>query len=98
MVAGPRPEPRWSNRVDTPVPVRGRRLSGEHWWDPDRIAHMDDAPAYCPSCGGRLDGHGSLAVEYWEGEKRIYHTRCDRCSWSGDIIRIDRMIGPEAPQ
>ncbi|CAN5804134.1 hypothetical protein BH23ACT10_BH23ACT10_07360 [soil metagenome] len=97
MGAGPRREPRWSNQVDTPTPVRGQRLSGDHWWDPDRIAHADDAPQYCPACGGSLDGPGSIAVEYWQGANRTYHTRCDRCSWTGDITTVERMIGHEAP-
>jgi hypothetical protein len=97
MVAARRREPRWSNRVDTPAPVRDRRLTGDHWWDPDRIAHMEDAPAYCPACGAALDGQGSISVEYWEGDRRVYHTRCESCAWSGDIVKVERMIGHETP-
>ena len=56
-----------------------------------------DAPRYCPACGRGLDGPGSLAVEYWEGDDRTFHTRCGECGWSGDITKIERMIGHEAP-
>lgn len=68
-----------------------------HWWDPDRVAHSQDSPAYCPSCGAPLDRPGSIAVEYWEGERRTFHTRCGACAWSGDITKVERMVGPEAP-
>lgn len=92
-----RRDPRWSNHVEAEAPVADRRLTGWHWWDPDRIAHVNDAPAHCPACGATLDGAGSLAVEYWEGERRTYHVLCGECAWSGDITRVERMVGHEAP-
>ncbi len=92
-----RREPRWTNRVEVATPVAGRRLTGVHWWDPDRIAHVNDAPAFCPACGTGLDGPGSLAVEYWQGDDRTFHTLCGGCGWSGDITRVTRMVGHESP-
>lgn len=86
-----------SNHVDVPAPVADRRLTGAHWWDADRLAHARDAPAFCPACAASLDTPGSIAVEFWEGSRRTFHTRCERCSWSGDITRVDRMVGHEAP-
>jgi hypothetical protein len=35
-------------------------------------------------------------VEYWEGDRRVYHTWCRACGWTGDIVPVDRMIGHEA--
>ena len=92
-----RRDPAWTNHVEVEPVVGDRRLTGVHWWDPDRIAHVSDHPEFCPACGKALDGPGSLAVEYWEGENRTFHTRCGECGWSGDITRIERMIGHEAP-
>ena len=83
--------------MEVPEPVTDRRLSGAHWWDPDRVAHTQDAPAYCPSCGASLDRAGSITVEYWQGELRTFHTRCGACSWSGDVTKVERMVGHEAP-
>lgn len=92
-----RREPAWTNHVELAPLVGDRRLSGVHWWDPDRIAHVSDSPAFCPGCGAGLSGAGSLAVEYWEGEQRVFFTRCGECGWSGDITRVDRMVGHEPP-
>lgn len=93
-----RTELRWNNHVDVPVPVRrDKRLSGEHWWDEDRIKHIDDDPKFCPACGEGLEGAGSIAIEYWESDRRVYHTTCDGCGWNGDIASVDRMVGPEPP-
>jgi len=84
-----------SNHVDPVEPVRGRRLTGTHWWDPDRIRHLDDMPRYCPSCGASLREDGGLSIEYWEADRRMYHTWCQSCHWTGDISRVGRMIGHE---
>lgn len=92
-----RTEPAWTNHVEVPTPVADRRLTGEHWWDPDRLAHEADQPRFCPACGGALDGPGCIAVEYWQADRRVFHTRCDRCDWKGDIARVERMVGHEAP-
>lgn len=51
-------------------------------------------PRYCPSCGSSL-GDG-ISVEYWEAQDRVYHTWCHGCDWTGDIVRVRRMIGYEA--
>lgn len=83
--------------METPEPVRDRRLTGEHWWDPDRIAHEEDHPRFCPGCGAGLDVDGSLAVEFWQADRRVYRTSCHGCGWSGDIAKVDRMVGPDAP-
>lgn len=92
-----RRRPRWSNHQEPVQPVADRRLTGDHWWDPDRLAHEADVPRFCPNCGASTDAAGTLAVEYWEADRRIYHLRCDRCDWSGDIARVDRMVGMEPP-
>lgn len=92
-----RREPRWTNHVPPVVPVADRRLGGNHWWDPDRIAHEADMPKFCPECAEPLDTDGSIAVEYWEGEHRVYHVRCHACDWSGDVKRVQRMVGHEPP-
>lgn len=75
-------------------PLRSR-LTGDHWWDSDRDAHLADMPHHCPDCGGFLDLAHGIAVEYWEGDERVYHTWCGHCLWAGDIIRVRRMIGHE---
>jgi hypothetical protein len=84
---------RYSNHVEPPVPIPGRRLGGVHWWDPDRLHHLEDMPHFCPRCGANL--HDGISVEYWEAEQRIYHSWCRSCDWTGDIIRVTRMIGHE---
>jgi hypothetical protein len=86
----------YPNHVEPPDPIEGRRVGGVHWWDPDRIRHVADMPRHCPSCGGRIVEDGGIAVEYWEGDRRVYHTWCHRCDWAGDITRVRRMIGHEA--
>lgn len=86
----------YPNHVEPPVPVRGRRLSGTHWWDPDRIRHLDDLPSFCPRCGEAVAETGGISVEYWEADQRVYHTWCHACGWVGDIIKVDRMIGHES--
>lgn len=84
----------YPNHVEPPDPIGGRRLTGVHWWDPDRIHHLEDLPRHCPQCGdGLSDG---ISVEYWEAEERVYHTWCHGCGWTGDIVRVRRMIGHEA--
>lgn len=88
---------RYPNHVEVPVPVRERHLTGAHWWDPDRINHLDDLPRFCPSCGTGLDEGRGFSVEYWDEHDRVYHTWCQGCSWAGNITRVDRMVGPDAP-
>lgn len=86
----------YPNHVEPPVPIRERRLSGVHWWDPDRIRHVDDRPQHCPSCGVSFEKSKGIAVEYWESDRRVYHIWCDVCGWAGDVTRVHRMVGPEA--
>ena len=78
--------------VDSPTPTR--RLTGEYWWDPDRDRHLQDRPKHCPECGASIEPRG-LAVEYWEADRRIYHTWCAGCGWAGDITVVRRLIGYE---
>ena len=93
-----RREPRWTNHMEPVEPVADRRLGGNHWWDPDRIAHMDDMPNFCPACAASIeDTDGSIAVEYWQGDDRVYHVRCHACDWSGEVTRVTRMVGHEPP-
>lgn len=56
--------------------------------------HLEDMPRHCPSCGAAL-GSG-ISVEYWQSDQRVYHTWCHDCHWTGDIIRVRRMVGYEA--
>lgn len=93
----PSPTPAdYPNHIESQEPVRGRRLSGVHWWDPDRLNHLDDLPRFCPHCGRAIIENGGISVEYWEAEQRIYHTWCHSCGWAGDIARVYRVIGHEA--
>ena len=85
----------YPNHVEPPDPIRGRRLTGVHWWDPDRIRHLDDLPRHCPNCGASVTGDGGISVEYWEADSRVYHTWCRTCGWTGDIVRVYRMVGHE---
>lgn len=71
------------------------RLSGSHWWDKDRAAHLEDRPRFCPGCGGSVTGSEGISVEYWEADRRVYHTWCSSCGWAGNIVRIQRMVGHE---
>ncbi|HYU94003.1 MAG TPA: hypothetical protein VEN95_11070 [Actinomycetota bacterium] len=57
---------------------------------------MEDLPKHCPRCAAELDAETGISVEYWEGDRRIYHTWCATCRWTGDIIPVARMIGHEA--
>lgn len=84
------------NHVEPVTPIEGVRLSGPHWWDPDRLAHVHDLPRFCPNCGAGL-GDG-IAVEFWEASDRVYHAWCQSCRWAGDIIQVTRMIGYEAAE
>lgn len=83
---------RYLRAVEEPKPAN--RLTGDRWWDADRERHIRDRPRHCPDCGAAIDEHG-IAVEYWEGDRRIYHTWCGVCRWAGEIVRVDRMIGQE---
>ena len=83
------------NHVEPPDPLPGRRLGGVHWWDPDRLHHLHDLPRFCPDCASTVTGEGGLAVEYWEADRRFYHTWCAACGWTGDIVRVRRMVGHE---
>lgn len=86
----------YPNHVESPLPVEGRRLSGVHWWDPDRLRHVGDLPRHCPACGVSLAEAQGIAVEYWEADRRVYHVWCHACGWAGDVARVQRMIAPEA--
>ncbi len=55
-------------------------------------------PRHCPRCAAALDPETGISIEYWQGDQRVYHTWCRSCGWSGDIIRVDRMIGHEADE
>ena len=54
--------------------IAEQRLSGTHWWDPDRIANLADIPRFCPNCGGPITGALGISVEHWEVDRRVYHT------------------------
>lgn len=85
--------PEVPNKVERADPIPDRRLSGVHWWDPDRLHHLEDLPKFCPNCGEKLTQ--GISVEYWEADNRTYHTWCRECGWAGDIVRVDRVIGHE---
>ena len=71
---------------------------GEHrgGWPGDAENHLRDAPRYCPSCAGDLVSEHGLVVEYWNANNRIFYTWCDRCGFSGEVVRVYRMVGYEA--
>lgn len=72
------------------------RLGGDHWWDPDREAHVRDKPRYCSRCGHRIgEDETSLAVEYWEADRRVYRVWCRACGWTGDVVNVERVEGHE---
>lgn len=72
------------------------RLGGDHWWDPDRERHVRDTPRHCPNCGHAVsEDETSLAVEYWEADRRVYRVWCRSCEWSGDVVKVDRVRGHE---
>ena len=81
---------------EVPDATKERRLTGEHWWDGDRKRHVEDMPRHCPRCAAVLDLESGISVEYWEADRRVYHTWCRSCEWTGDIIKVDRMVGHEA--
>jgi hypothetical protein len=60
--------------------------------------HLHDLPRFCPDCGSAITDDSGMAVEYWQGNRRIYHLWCRTCAWTGDIVRVRRMIGPEAAE
>ncbi|MQA13329.1 MAG: hypothetical protein GEV09_03905 [Pseudonocardiaceae bacterium] len=60
----------------------------------DAEHHRRDAPRYCPRCGCDLVGTG-IAVEFWEGTNRVFHTWCAACRWTGDITPMTQMVGHE---
>jgi hypothetical protein len=53
-------------------------------------------PRHCPACGAHIAEFGGIAVEYWEGDARVYHVWCHGCDWAGDVTRVRRMVGHEA--
>ena len=72
------------------------RLGGDHWWDRDRERHVRDKPRHCPNCGHAVgEDETSLAVEYWEADRRVYRVWCRSCRWSGDVVKVDRVRGHE---
>ena len=81
---------------EVPDAAKEQRLTGEHWWDGDRERHVEDMPRHCPRCAAVLDPKSGISVEYWEADRRVYHTWCQTCGWTGDIIKVDRMVGHEA--
>ncbi len=40
-------------------------------------------------CGAALDG--GIVCESWSADQRIFLTWCAACSWSGDVVRYDRV-------
>jgi predicted RNA-binding Zn-ribbon protein involved in translation (DUF1610 family) len=59
--------------------------------------HLHDLPRFCPDCGAAIDDESGIAIEYWRADQRLYHVWCRSCGWAGDIVRVRRMIGPDAP-
>ncbi len=54
--------------------------------DPDRASHLADRPRFCPNCGNGVTGTEGISVEYWEADRRVFHTWCNTCGWSGNIV------------
>ena len=67
--------------------------SVQHGFAADAELHRRDAPRHCPRCGESLTS--GIAVEYWQGADRVFHTWCASCRWTGDIIPVTTMIGHE---
>ena len=69
--------------------------SGE-WFAADAARHLLDRPRHCPMCGASLleDMHG-MSVEYWRADERVFFTWCWSCEWTGEIVKIDRVVTSE---
>ncbi|WP_394236291.1 hypothetical protein [Niallia oryzisoli] len=39
--------------------------------------------------------HKSLLNEYWVSDDIAYFCYCSECSWTGEIVEINRVIAPE---
>jgi hypothetical protein len=76
-------------------PQPGLAAEAQHGFAADAQRHRRDAPRYCPRCGAPLAGGAGIAVEFWQGTDRIFHTWCAACRWTGDIIPTTEMIGHE---
>lgn len=53
--------------------------------------HLSDLPRFCPGYAGPVTGAEGISVEYWESDRRVYHTWCN----AGGIARVQRMVGRE---
>lgn len=60
--------------------------------------HLHDLPRFCTDCGSDITGDAGMATEYWQADRRLYHVWCRSCGWTGDVVRVRRMIGPDAPE
>ena len=66
------------------------------WFAGDAERHLLDRPRHCPDCGGSLVDGPSFVVEYWTGDDRVYYCWCGRCTWSGTIVTVHRIVSHES--
>lgn len=53
-------------------------------------------PSYCPRCGASLEGPRSLVQEYWVAGETVFHCWCRACSFTGDVVEVERIVTHEA--
>ena len=59
------------------------------WFAADAERHLLDRPRFCPICGAALDG--GMVCESWSADQRVFLVWCPACSWTGDVVRYDRV-------
>ena len=60
------------------------------WFAPDAERHLLDKPGFCPSCGASFDL--GIVTEYWLADDRVFFSWCGSCSWTGNVIHVERAM------
>jgi hypothetical protein len=48
--------------------------------------------SFCPNCGnGFKKAEDYFADEYWTSDQSVLFLWCCKCSWRGEIIKIERV-------
>jgi len=77
--------------VTAQPPARDFAGDAERHFAGDAERHRLDAPRHCPRCGAALTAAAGIAVEFWEGDDRVFHTWCATCRWTGNIVPTTQM-------